>query len=103
MSPEPAADHGRAERARRLVAQSAALGARPVRRLAGPIGGPTGPTGTPAGTPSGARTGRRPGRRPSPRTGPRGPERAAARLVARSTRATLAGLPTTPPSPHWRP
>ncbi|MFB7671134.1 DUF58 domain-containing protein [Kitasatospora purpeofusca] len=103
MSPEPAADHGRAERARRLVAQSAALGARPVRRLAGPIGSPTGPTGTPTGTPSGARTGRRPGRRPSPRTGPRGPERAAARLVARSTRATLAGLPTTPPSPHWRP
>ncbi|CAN3977470.1 DUF58 domain-containing protein [Kitasatospora purpeofusca] len=104
MSPEPAADHRRAERARRLVAQSAALGARPVRRLAGPTGTPIGaPASAPASAPSGARSGARTGRRPSRRTGPRGPERAAARLLARSTRATLAGLPTTPPSPYWRP
>ncbi|MEV0192308.1 DUF58 domain-containing protein [Kitasatospora purpeofusca] len=103
MSPEPTADHRRAERARRLVAQSAALGARPVRRLAAAAGSPTGPTGASTGAPRGARTGRRPGRRTGPRPGPRGPERAAARLVARSTGATQAGLPTTPPSPYWRP
>ncbi|SDS66295.1 Uncharacterized conserved protein, DUF58 family, contains vWF domain [Streptomyces sp. TLI_053] len=111
MSPEPAAGQRRGGRAGRLAAQSAALGTRPVRRLAGPAAGPAprpaqkrpARTAGPTGAGSDARTDAGPGRRTGRRTGPAGPERASARLVARSARATLAGLPTAPPSPYWRP
>ncbi|MFI6846567.1 DUF58 domain-containing protein [Kitasatospora sp. NBC_00085] len=45
-------------------------------------------------------------RKPSAPTTARPPARAhdrvTARLLARSARATVAGLPSTPPSPHWR-
>ncbi|MER6397118.1 DUF58 domain-containing protein [Kitasatospora sp. NPDC001603] len=114
MNPEPSAADRPGQQARRLAAQSAAPGGRPVRRLAGPAAGPgprpargrparTARTGGPTGTRSGPSTGPRTGPGTARRTATRGPEQAVARLVARSARATAAGLPSTPPSPHWRP
>ncbi|MFI8082185.1 DUF58 domain-containing protein [Kitasatospora sp. NPDC086009] len=118
MNPEPSAADRPGQQARRLAAQSAGPGGRPVRRLAGPAAGPGarpargrpartvrtgGPTGTRSGLSAGPRTDPRTGPGTARRTATRGPEQAAARLVARSARATAAGLPSTPPSPHWRP
>ncbi|MFJ2780632.1 DUF58 domain-containing protein [Kitasatospora sp. NPDC087315] len=87
---------------------------RPVRRLAAPAeGGPPGPgarrTGFRTGLRSRLRTGLRPGRRLEPRgdrrTGrdaDRDADLRTARILARSAEAAPAGLPSTPPSPHWR-
>ncbi|MFE2727597.1 DUF58 domain-containing protein [Kitasatospora sp. NPDC059327] len=103
------------QRGRRLAAQSAGPDRRPVRRLATPTASPApGPARdgrARKGERTAARTVTRPTERtpghPAARTGTTGPDRSAARsaarLVARSARATEAGLPSTPPSPHWRP
>ncbi|MFD0273989.1 DUF58 domain-containing protein [Kitasatospora sp. NPDC127111] len=104
MNPAPPADGPTGgtghpgHQARRLAAQTA-RGRRPVRRLATPP--------APAGN---GRTGRRPHTSaststPASASGPgrhRPQDRVTARVLARSTRATVAGLPSGPPSPHWR-
>ncbi|WP_395298034.1 DUF58 domain-containing protein [Kitasatospora hibisci] len=101
------------QRAGRLAAQTGEPGRRPVRRLAtatatvGAGDAVAAPTGGAAMTTAGAASGR-----PAPGSRRRGARRFAgaapgdpvtARILARSARATAEGLPTTPPSPHWRP
>ncbi|GAA2828485.1 DUF58 domain-containing protein [Kitasatospora sp. CM 4170] len=109
-----------AQRAGRLAAQTGERARRPVRRLAtAPAGAgrpAAAPTHGPATTVSGAApattvSGAAPDR-PAPGPRRRGARRSAgaapgdpviARILARSARATAEGLPSTPPSPHWRP
>ncbi|WP_406193837.1 DUF58 domain-containing protein [Kitasatospora sp. NBC_01560] len=85
--------------------------ARPVRRLAVPPADRR--TGRAEPRPGAAATAApiapaptsAPARTPVPvptATGRRAGDRATARVLARSARATAAGLPTTPPSPYWR-
>ncbi|MFC5664855.1 DUF58 domain-containing protein [Kitasatospora misakiensis] len=110
-----AATAANAAQARRLAAQAGAAGggpgapsgARPVRALAVTAPEPPRRGGATAGsagevhpprlrtrsTPAARRSAPPPGTVPDPVT---------ARILARSTRATLHGLPHDPPSPHWR-